>query len=91
MRDLQQKTTLLLPRLPFQRLVREIVQRQDPTLRMSMQAVLAIQESCEVYLSCLFDDAQQIANHANRKTCMRKDLQLARRIRGEKPIKQQSK
>ena len=87
MRELQEKTKLIIPRVSFQRLVREILQKHSRDLRMSIQALNAMQESAEIYLSSLFDDAFQLSLHAKRKTLMTKDLQLARRIRGEKALK----
>lgn len=53
-------------------------------MRISVHALLALQEASECYLTGLFDDAQQCALHAKRVTLMLKDLQLAKRIRGEK-------
>jgi histone H3 len=73
-----------MPRLPFQRLVREIMRGFNSELRISSTALLAMQEAAECYLSGLFDDAQQCAIHAKRVTLMLKDLQLAKRIRGER-------
>ena len=46
-------------------------------------AVLALQEASESYLVGLFEDAQLCAIHAHRVTVMKKDMDLARRIRGE--------
>ena len=47
-------------------------------------AVLALQESAEAYLVGLFEDTNLAAIHAKRVTIMPKDIQLARRIRGER-------
>ena len=46
-------------------------------------AATALQEACEAYLTTLFEDSLCCAIHAKRKTLMVKDLQLARRLRGE--------
>ena len=46
--------------------------------------MLALQESAEAYLVGLFEDTNLCAIHAKRVTIMTKDLQLARRIRGER-------
>jgi histone H3 len=46
--------------------------------------VLALQESAEVYLVGLFEDTNLAAIHAKRVTIQPKDIQLARRIRGER-------
>ncbi len=44
--------------------------------------MLALQEAAESYLTGLFEDAQLCAIHAKRITIMKKDFDLARRIRG---------
>lgn len=71
-------------RLPFQRLVRQIAQDFRSDLRFQAAAVLALQEASEVYLTCLFQDTNLIAIHGKRVTIFPKDIQLARRIRGER-------
>ena len=53
-------------------------------MRLQSTAVLALQEASEAYLVCLFEDANLCAIHAKRVTLMPKDIQLARRIRGER-------
>ena len=79
----QKSTDLLLPRAPFQRLVREITGAIDGDLRFASQALIAIQEAAEAYLTGVFEDAQLCAIHAKRVTVQKKDLDLARRIRGD--------
>jgi len=83
-RRYQKSTTLLIRRLPFQRLVREIAQDFKTDLRFQSAAILAIQEAAEAYLVSLFEDTNLCAIHAKRQTIMPKDIQLARRIRGER-------
>ena len=83
-RRYQKSTELLLRKLPFQRLVREVAQEFKSDLRFQSSAVLALQEACEAYLVELFEDTNLCAIHAKRVTIMPKDIQLARRIRGEK-------
>ena len=83
-RRYQKTTELLLRKLPFQRLVREVAQEFKSDLRFQSSAVLALQEACEAYLVELFEDTNLCAIHAKRVTIMPKDMQLARRIRGEK-------
>ena len=80
----QKSTDLLIRRLPFQRLVREIAQEFKSDLRFQTSAVQAIQEAAEAYLVGLFEDTNPCAIHAKRVTIMPKDMQLARRIRGER-------
>ena len=83
-RKFQKSTELLIRKLPFQRLVREISQEYKSDLRFQSQAVLALQEASEAYLVGLFEDTNLCAIHAKRVTIMPKDMQLARRIRGDK-------
>jgi len=83
-RRYQKSTDLLIRKLPFQRLVREIAQDFKNDLRFQGTAVLALQESAEAYLVSLFEDTNLCAIHAKRVTIMPKDIQLARRIRGER-------
>eukprot|EP00741_Cyanophora_paradoxa_P001915 tig00000523_g1854.t1 len=82
-RKYQKTTDLLIRKLPFQRLVREITQDINPLLRFQSHAMLAIQTAAEAYLVGVFEDANLCAIHAKRVTIMPKDIQLARRIRGE--------
>lgn len=83
-RRYQKSAELLLRKLPFQRLVREIAQDYKSDLRFQSNAILALQEASEAYLTGLFEDTNLIAIHAKRVTIMPKDIQLARRIRGER-------
>ena len=83
-RKFQKSTELLIRKLPFQRLVREIATEYKSDLRWQSQAVFAIQEACEAYMVGLFEDTNLCAIHAKRVTIMPKDIQLARRIRGER-------
>ena len=80
-RKLQRTTDLLIRKLPFQRLVREIAQDYDSNIRFQSHALLALQEASEAYLVGLFEDTNLCAIHAKRVTIMPKDIQLARRIR----------
>lgn len=79
----QRNTELLLRRLPFARLVKEVQTyffRKE--FRWQAQAMLALQEAAEAHLVGLFEDANLCTIHAKRVTVMPKDMQLARRIRG---------
>jgi histone H3 len=82
-RKYQKSTELLIRKLPFQRLVREIAQDFKSDLRFQSTAVLALQEAAEAYLVGLFEDTNLCAIHAKRVMVMPRDMQLARRIRGE--------
>ncbi|XP_050644947.1 histone H3.1-like [Macaca thibetana thibetana] len=55
-RRYQKSTELLIRKLPFQRLVREIAQDFKTDLRFQSSAVMALQEACEAYLVGLFED-----------------------------------
>ena len=84
-RKYQKNTDLLIRKLPFQRVVREICQytlKKDPKFQST--AMLALQEAAEAYLVGVFEDTNLCAIHAKRVTIMPKDIQLARRIRGER-------
>jgi histone H3 len=82
-RSYQSSTDLLIRRLPFARLVREIQQGLSKTqYRWQGSAILAMQEAAEAHLVGLFEDSNLCAIHGKRVTIMPKDLQLARRIRG---------
>ena len=83
-RKYQKSTCLLLRKLPFQRLVREISQDFNAEIRFASAAVGALQEASEAYLVGLFEDTNLCAIHAKRVTILPKDIQLARRIRGER-------
>ena len=83
-RHYQGSTALLIRKLPFQRVVREIAQDIKTDLRFQSAAILCLQEATEAYLVSLLEDANLCAIHARRVTIMPKDIQLARRIRGER-------
>lgn len=79
----QRNNDLLIRKLPFARLVREIqtyFSRKE--FRWQAQAILALQEAAEAHLVSLFEDAYLCTIHGKRVTLMPKDIQLARRIRG---------
>lgn len=91
-RRYQKSTDLLMSKLPFGRVVREIASEfvtgyysadQDAAgLRWQSHALLCLQEAAESYLVHLFEDVNLCAIHAKRVTIMQRDMQLARRIRG---------
>ena len=84
-RRYQKSTELLIRKLPFQRLVREIAQDLGKmSIRFQSGAIIALQEASEAYLVGLLEDSNLCAIHTKRVTIMPKDIQLARRIRGER-------
>ena len=93
-RKFQHSTDLLMRKAPFRRLVREITNgdkggfhdsiASGTGLRFEPAAILALQEASEDYLVHLFMDINLEAIHAKRTGIQVKDMQLARRIRGER-------
>ena len=89
-RRYQKSTELLIRKLPFNRVVREILQimcKDTPGMtekRWQASAIGALQEAAEAYLVGLYEDSNLCAIHAKRVTIMPKDMHLARRIRGER-------
>merc|ERR1711959_673787 len=79
----QKTTDLLLRKLPFQRLVREIAHEHNADLYLQSQALHALQDATETYLVGVFEDTNLAAIHGKRVTIMPRDLQLARRLRGD--------
>ena len=85
MRRYQKSTELLIRKLPFQQLVRELAQDLGKiNIRFQSGAIMALQEASEAYLVGLLEDANLCAMHAKRVTIMTKNIQLARQIRGER-------
>ena len=83
-RRYQKSTELLIRKLPFSRLVREIAQEVGKTdMHFQGSTIICLQEAAEAYMVSLLEDANLCAIHAKRVTIMPKDVQLARRIRGE--------
>ena len=83
-RRYQKNMDLLIRKLPFQCLVREIIFEYKQDYWLAAAAVAALQEATEAYLVGLFEDTNLCAIHAKRVTIMPKDIQLARRICGER-------
>ena len=79
----EKSTMLLLRHIPFMRLIQEISQDFKMDLRYTAEAVYTIQSAAEDYLARLFDDTNLCAIHTKCVTVIPKDMQLARRIRGE--------
>ena len=79
----QSSTDMLIRRLPFQRVVREIAQTISVDLRFQSMAIMALQEVGEAFLVGLLEQYNLCAIHAKQVTMMPKDIQLVRRIRGD--------
>ena len=92
----QKSTDLLIRKVPFQRLAREVLQDLNKpgsyprfnATRFQATSLLAIQESVEAFSIGMFEDINLCAIHARRVTIMPKDMQLALRIRGESHLMQ---
>ena len=83
-RKFQRSTETLLRKAPFLRLVREIATSGKDGLRWQASALQALQEATESFVTGLLSDANLCALHAKRVTLLARDLQLARRLRGER-------
>jgi len=81
----QKSTHLLLRKLPFARLIQEIAMEFGSKKRWQPNAITALQEASEAYLTGVFEDTNLEAIHAKRVTILPKDVVLVRRIRGETP------
>uniref|UniRef100_A0A1I7SFI1 Histone domain-containing protein n=1 Tax=Bursaphelenchus xylophilus TaxID=6326 RepID=A0A1I7SFI1_BURXY len=79
---LQSTTNLLIPRASFLRLVRQVTASFATDMRYKVEAVMALQEASEAFLTQLFEDSNLLAIHARRVTLMNRDMTLAKRIRG---------
>ena len=79
----QSKTNLLIQRLPFQRVVREVAQSIRADLQFQSTAIMALQEAGEAFPVGLVEQPNYCAIHAKCITVMAKDVQLARHIRGD--------
>ena len=87
----QKSTDILIRKVPFQCLAREVLQDLNKpgsyprftAERFQATSLLAIQESVEAFSVGMFEDINLCAIHARRVTIMPKDMQLALRIRGE--------
>ena len=84
-RQFQKNTDLLIRKLPFQRLLKEITTYMFPLSNYCFQSsgLVALQEAAEAYIVFFLTDANLCAIHAKRVTLMKKDIELARRIRGD--------
>ena len=85
-RRYQKSTELLIRKLPFQRLVREIAKDfGGGDWRFTAEAIKAKnQEAAEAYLVGIFEDTNLCTIHAKKVMIQPKDIQLAQRLRGEK-------
>lgn len=82
-RRMQSTYGLIIPKLPFQRLVREIAQSIRPGLRFRSYALHALQEATEAFIVQRFEAAQVCSIHANRVTVQVSDMGLVNYLKGD--------
>ena len=82
-RQYQKSVNLLIPKLPFRRVVRELIQEYYRDLRIQETALQALHTAAEAYLVEVFEDANLCAIHGKRVTLLPRDIVLARRLRGD--------
>ena len=70
--------------LLLNRLVREIGQDFKTELQYEAEAIMCLQEACKAYLVRLLEDANLCAINTKRQTITPTNIQLARRIQGER-------
>nr|AAL78885.1 centromeric histone Cid [Drosophila orena] len=77
-RRLQSHSRALIPKLPFSRLVREFIMKYSDgePLKISVAALVAIQESCELYVTQRLSDSYMLTRHRNRVTLEVRDMAL---------------
>lgn len=87
-RKYQKSCDLLLPKMSFLRLVREIAQdvtgdmcQSQGAVRWQRDAVLALQEAAEAWIVESFEMSNLLAIHAKRVTVLQRDMALLRRMR----------
>ena len=74
----QKSVNLLIPLLPFERLIQEIAQNFRMDLHFQNGAILAIQEAAEAFLIQLFEAVNLCAIHHNHQTIALKDFNLVK-------------
>ena len=76
---------LEIPKKAFSALVQDITTTMFPHqgYKFSLRGIAALHVASEDYLIGLFEDSYLCALHAKRITLMRKDINLARRLRGD--------
>lgn len=81
---MEDSSDLVIPRAPFQRLVREFVSKQPIGMRIQKRAIEATQESAEMFITALFQDALLLTYHRKRKTVLPSDLKMVQVIREQR-------
>lgn len=79
---LQRTTNSVIPKLPFARLIREILMEYSHReLRITPESLMCLQESAEIFAVQLMEDAYRCTLHRDRVTLMPKDMKLAVMLR----------
>ena len=78
----QKSHELLIRKLPFQGLVKEIAQQIRPDLRFQSTSILALHEASESFLVTMFNKVNLGAIHGGRVTIQVKDILLWCRMTG---------
>lgn len=79
---LQGHTKPVIPKLPFARLIREILMEYSHRdLRITPESLVCLQESAEIFAVQLMEDAYRCTLHRDRITLMPKDMKLAVMLR----------
>jgi histone H3 len=81
-RKYQKTTEMLIQKAPFQRLVREFIKKKGE-IRVTLSALITVQESSRAHLAEYFQDVNLAAIHAGRVTIKDKDFTFMRSIRHE--------
>lgn len=79
-RKMQKSTELLIPRMAFARVVRDVAQEYKQGLRFQTSSISALQEATEAFVVSLFEAANICAIHAKRVTVEPNDMKLALRL-----------
>ena len=90
MRKYQSGMELLIQRLPFQKVVKAIMQKIREDLWLQSMAIMVLQEAGETCLIGLLEQSNLCALHAKWVTIIPKDTQLARQVRGMSNMKKQT-
>lgn len=84
-RRLQKSTQPCIPRLPFQRVVREVLQQFKNDFRMQGQSIEALRESSEMFLTQMFEDCALVALASKRVTILPRDIRLLKALKESTP------
>ena len=81
----EMKSRLEISKKAFSALVQDVVQTMYPNqgYKFSLRGIAALHVASEDYIIGLFEDSYLCALHAKRITLMKKDMNLARRLRGD--------